>query len=175
MKIKFNNNALFFLKGRTHEAKRNDSFSFDICYDIEGEEENIITITETMLNRWLKNGYIEEVKEVSYAFEDMKLEYPTYAIEGELLPTTAKEFKQLQAYSQLTHARAKILKDFNLENYDYKVNTFYTVIIDSAGQIRPVQCLSNEVYGLELRFPTKETAKLALQHNWELFKTYLGV
>lgn len=50
MKIKFNNNALFFLKDRTYEAIRNDSISFDTYYDIQGEEENIITITETMLN-----------------------------------------------------------------------------------------------------------------------------
>lgn len=140
----------------------------------------LLKIEPTIFNKWLKNDYIEEVKDVSYAFEDISS--PDLMIdydfeENRWFPENAKQAHQMQAFAKLTHVRAKILKDFVFEGWEPKQNEeYWTVGYDIESKTFDIDY---HVYvfqnGVQLKFKTKEQAELALQHNEELFKTYLGV
>jgi hypothetical protein len=139
-----------------------------------------VCLTCEKLDSWFKNGYIEEVKEVSYAFEDISS--PDLMIDYEFeenrwFPENAKQAHQMQAFAKLTHVRAKILKDKGFENFTmYTDDVFYVIQYSVKFDILEVcSYYYSPVTALLLRFPTKETAELALHHNEEFFKTYLGV
>lgn len=137
---------------------------------------------ESQYKELVRKGYIEEVKEVSYRFEDIAETIvcsPHLELEVDGCFSNEKQASQAEAFRRLTHVRAKILKDNgHSEDWEPEYNQDYSFVYFNIKENMfavDTNSIKQHSVGLVLMFPNAQLAELALQHNQELFKTYLGV
>lgn len=134
----------------------------------------------------IKDIELPEVEQ-AYKFEDMvSTKLIDYIVDSKdiRLPATEKQYKQIDAFINLTFVRKEILKEAGYsEDWQPEMGEEYTIISIRERFLEELNFLcfatvsrfNESVDGIELRFPNTKLAELAFEHNKELFKNYLCV